>query len=192
MVAMGDCGDALLRCMFVYSWQLFKIVLGFTPRRKPWKAGSSQNGDFLPRFGIYPFLAAFQGTSIPKRFGTTLFRPFREVCVALFDPVSPPPVFLMCHIRMKIAIPRIFSSRSITSGSDEARLAGLTRRETTARAPLRCAGTHSMKHYPLFTAKWQKQGAKIAIRAATEEKPKIHPKHIRNSPQSVKFAEAKI
>ena len=153
---MGDCGDALLRCMFVYSWQLFKIVLGFTPRRRPWKAGSSQNGDFLPRFGIYPFLAAFQGTSIPKRFGTTLFRPFREVCVALFDPVSPPPVFPMCHIRMNNGLLRTFSSRSITSGSGEARLAGL------------------------------------AIRAATEEKPKTHPKHIRNSPQSVKFAEAKI
>ena len=116
------------------------------PRRRLWKAGSSQNGDFLPRFGIYPFLAAFQGTSIPKRFGTTLFRPFREVCVALFDPVSPPPVFLMCHIRMRIGLLRTFSSRSITSGSDEARLAGL------------------------------------AICAATEEKPKTHPKYIRNSP----------
>ena len=68
MRAIGDCGDALLRCIFVYSWMLFKIVLGFTARRRPWKAGSSQNGDFLPRFGIYPFLAAFQGTSIPKRF----------------------------------------------------------------------------------------------------------------------------
>ena len=133
------------------------------PRRRLWKAGSSQNGDFLPRFGIYPFLAAFQGTSIPKRFGTTLFRPFWEVCVALFDPVSPPTVFPMCHIRMKNAIPRTFSSRSITSGSDEARLAGLTMRETTARAPLRCAGTHSMKPYPLFTAKWQIIQVKIAI-----------------------------
>ena len=53
---------------------LFKIVLGFTPRRRPWKAGPSQNDDFLPRFGIYPLWKALQGTSIPKRFGTTLFR----------------------------------------------------------------------------------------------------------------------
>ena len=53
---------------------LFKIVLGFTPRRRPWKAGPSQNDDFLPRFGIYLLYTALQGTSIPKRFGTTLFR----------------------------------------------------------------------------------------------------------------------
>ena len=64
-----------LRCIFVYSWLLFKIVLGFTPRRRPWKAGPSQNDDFLPRFGIHPFWKALQGISIPKRFGTTLFRP---------------------------------------------------------------------------------------------------------------------
>ena len=50
---------------------LFKIVLGFTPRRRPWKAGPSQNDDFLPRFGIHPLYTALQGTSIPKRFGTT-------------------------------------------------------------------------------------------------------------------------
>ena len=82
------------------SWQLFKIVLGFTPRRRPWKAGSSQNDDFLPRSGIYPLQTSLQGTSIPKRFGSTHFRllcgPFRVICVALsgglcgtFRPVFP-------------------------------------------------------------------------------------------------------
>ena len=50
---------------------LFQIVLGLTPRRRPCKACPSQNDDFLPRFGIYPLQTALQGTSIPKRFGTT-------------------------------------------------------------------------------------------------------------------------
>ena len=40
------------------------------PHRRPWKAGPSQNDDFLPRFGIYPLHTTLQGTSIPKRFGT--------------------------------------------------------------------------------------------------------------------------
>ena len=53
---------------------LFQIVLGSTPRRRPCKACPSQNDDFLPRFGIHPLYTALQGTSIPKRFGTTLFR----------------------------------------------------------------------------------------------------------------------
>ena len=44
--------------------------MGFTPRRRAWKACPSQNDDFLPRFGIYPLYTALQGTSIPKRFGT--------------------------------------------------------------------------------------------------------------------------
>ena len=68
------CGEGgteeLPECLVVLSGQLFKIVLGFTPRRRPWKAGPSQNDDFLPRFGIYPLQTALQSTSIPKRFGT--------------------------------------------------------------------------------------------------------------------------
>ena len=90
-------GDALLWCHFVCSWQLFKIVLGFTPRRRPWKAGSSQNDDFLPRSGIYPLQTSLQGTSIPKRFGTTLFRTlcgpsgwqFPVACLPLARPCGP-------------------------------------------------------------------------------------------------------
>ena len=39
--------------------ELFQIVLGFTPRRRPWKACPSQNDDFLPRFGIHPLQTAF-------------------------------------------------------------------------------------------------------------------------------------
>ena len=62
-------------CLFALSRQLFKIVLGFTPRRRPWKACPSQNDDFLPRFGIHPLQRGLQGRSIPKRFGTTRFRP---------------------------------------------------------------------------------------------------------------------
>ena len=75
------CGEGgteeLPECLVVLSGQLFKIVLGFTPRRRPWKAGPSQNDDFLPRFGIHPLQTALQSTSIPKRFGTTLFRTLR-------------------------------------------------------------------------------------------------------------------
>ena len=93
-------GQLLLRLFIWLLLQLFKIVLGFTPRRRAWKACSSQNDDFLPRFGIHPFQIALQGTSIPKRFGTTHFRllcgPFRVICVALsgglcgtFRPVFP-------------------------------------------------------------------------------------------------------
>ena len=44
------------------------------PRRRPWKACLSQNDDFLPRFGIHPLQRGLQGTSIPKRFGTTISR----------------------------------------------------------------------------------------------------------------------
>ena len=69
-LVVAGLGWRLIRVL----WQLFKIVLGFTPRRRPCKAGPSQNDDFLPRFGIYPLYTALQGTSIPKRFGTTLFR----------------------------------------------------------------------------------------------------------------------
>ena len=92
------------------SWQLFQIVLGFTPRRRPWKAGPSQNDDFLLRFGIHPLQTSLQGTSIPKRFGTTHFRllcgPFRVICVALpgglFAACAPLwsfRVFLTCNVR---------------------------------------------------------------------------------------------
>ena len=51
--------------------QLFQIVLGFTPARSAWEAGQSQNEAKSRRFGIYPLWKALQGTSIPKRFGTT-------------------------------------------------------------------------------------------------------------------------
>ena len=74
MRAIGDGGNALLRCIFVYSYCYSKSFWDLPPRRRPWKAGPSQNDDFLPRFGIHPLWKAFQGTSIPKRFGTTLFR----------------------------------------------------------------------------------------------------------------------
>ena len=88
-------------CAICWS-ALFKIVLGFTPRRRAWKACPSQNDDFLPRFGIYPLYTALQGTSIPKRFGTTLFW---LLCgpsgrsVWHFSPCFPFPVFPMLHIR---------------------------------------------------------------------------------------------
>ena len=61
-------------CLFALSGPLFKIVLGFTPRRRPWKACPSQNDDFLPRFGIHPLQRGLQGRSIPKRLGTTFPR----------------------------------------------------------------------------------------------------------------------
>ena len=72
-LVVAGLGWRLIRVL----WQLFKIVLGFTPRRRAWKACPSQNDDFLPRFGIYPLYTALQGTSIPKRFGTTFPRAAR-------------------------------------------------------------------------------------------------------------------
>ena len=50
--------------------------------------------------------------------------PFREVCVALPDPVSPLPfpasllpVFPTCNVRMKFGLPCTFSSGRVTSGN---------------------------------------------------------------------------
>ena len=95
------CGEGgseeLPECLYVLSGQLFKIVLGFTPRRRPWKAGPSQNDDFLPRFGIYPFWKALQGTSIPKRFGTTLFRPLCGPSGGLCGTSQPCFAASRCH-----------------------------------------------------------------------------------------------
>ena len=68
------CASARRHYNTICRLSLFKNVLGFTPRRRPCKACPSQNDDFLPRSGIHPLWKAFQGTSIPKRFGTTLFR----------------------------------------------------------------------------------------------------------------------
>ena len=48
MVAMGDCGDAILCTHGSCS----KSFWDLPPRRRPWKACLSQNDDFLPRFGI--------------------------------------------------------------------------------------------------------------------------------------------
>ena len=113
---------------------LFQIVLGLTPRRRAWKACPSQNDDFLPRFGIYPLYTALQGTSIPKRFGTTLFRhlcsPSRPCFAAplpvsslhfpvssLHFPVSLLPVFLTCNVGKIIGLSRTFSSGRVTSGT---------------------------------------------------------------------------
>ena len=66
------CGLASVAgCAFACWRALFQIVLGFTPSRSAWEAGQSQNEAKSRRFGIYPLWKALQGTSIPKRFGTT-------------------------------------------------------------------------------------------------------------------------
>ena len=107
---------------------LFQIVLGLTPRRRPCKACPSQNDDFFPRFGINPLQTALQGTSIPKRFGTTLFRSlcgpfgwslwhFPPLCCSSRWSLWPIPVFLICHIRMKNGLSRTFSSGRVTLGN---------------------------------------------------------------------------
>ena len=67
-------GNAQFAFLCSYS-SCSKSFWDLPPRRRPCKACPSQNDDFLPRFGIHPLWKAFQGTSIPKRFGTTLFRP---------------------------------------------------------------------------------------------------------------------
>ena len=98
------------------------------PRRRPWKACPSQNDDFLHRFGLHPLQTSLQGTSIPKRFGTTLFQllcglsgwfvwHFSGGLCGTCRPLFPSRVFPMCHIRKRIGLPRGFSSRSITSGN---------------------------------------------------------------------------
>ena len=90
MCNVGNCPT----CLFVLSWQLFKIVLGFTPRRRPWKACPSQNDDFLPRFGIYPPPDSPPGHINPKTiWNNAIPAPlwhFRVVFVALFALFSPP------------------------------------------------------------------------------------------------------
>ena len=119
------CGEGgteeLPECLVVLSGQLFKIVLGFTPRRRPWKAGPSQNDDFLPRFGIHPpSRQPSRAHQSQNDLGQLYSAPSAALPAGLSPlpfPVSPLPVFLTCNVGMKIGLPRTFSSGRVTSGN---------------------------------------------------------------------------
>ena len=98
-----------LRCIFVYSWLLFKIVW--------WKYPSQRGlqGTFFTKLADF---AAF-GETTPSRRPSKAHRSPNDLGQRYSGPFWPPPVFPMCHIRKKNGLSRTFSSWCVTSGRDQ-------------------------------------------------------------------------
>ena len=87
----------------------------------PSGGGESQNDDFLPRFGIYPLYTALQGTSIPKRFGTTLFRPLCGPSGGLCGTSQPCFAASRCHPGISKVVSASRSHPGISKGISASR-----------------------------------------------------------------------
>ena len=116
-VTSGNCQPAFL-CSYSSCSKSFGES---TPHRDACRAHRSPNSPISPRLVRPPPLEGPPGHINPKTiWNNAIPAPlwsFREVCVALPDPVSPLPfpvlsfsVFRTCNVRKKIGLPHTFSS----------------------------------------------------------------------------------